>query len=101
MPRTIQECRSNNGWQPIKVQSASDPDTHHIVLCASWITPFEYICDCTGYQFRNHCRHQSKAAKQFCRWSEQDGPEEQTDAQRKTRTCPRCGGLTWKVMADD
>jgi hypothetical protein len=100
MSRIIQECRSNDGWQPIEVQSKSDHDVRHLVLCASWVAPREYICDCKGYQFRAKCSHQLDAAKLFCRWTELDGPETQTDAQKRARVCPRCEGPTHKIMED-
>lgn len=96
----VQECRSNEGYQPIEVKSSSDPHVHYLVLAASWLAPREYICECKSYQFRHRCKHQLEATKTFCRWTESEGPEQQTDEQRKLLQCPRCKGPTRRVMEE-
>lgn len=85
------------GWTPIQVLS-SDESTFYTVFCNSWASPNEFICECRGYQYRGHCRHQHVAADKLCGWDSESGSEQQSDTERITQTCPRCGGPTrWEI----
>ena len=90
---TYQECRSNEGWQPVKVLS-SKQDTFYVVLVNPWGILEENICECKGYVYRGQCRHQGEAHQKVCKWNDQDGPEVQTEEQEDNKVCPRCGGPT-------
>jgi len=93
--KTYQTCRSNEGWQPVEIDSASDPNKTYVVLVNPWGDPRENICDCEGYRFRGVCSHQQKAADEVCRWNEVLGfAETQTSQQASELICPRCGGPT-------
>jgi hypothetical protein len=90
---TYQECRSTEGWQPVKVQS-SEGDQFYVVLVNPWGILEENICECKGYVYRGQCRHQGIAHHKVCRWSDEKGPEVQSLDQEDGKICPRCGGPT-------
>ena len=96
--QAVQQCRSLDGWVPIKVESASHPGEHHVVLVNSWGGAKDGICECEGYEFRGECKHQLIAWDRVCGWQEIFGPETQNDQQRHDKVCPRCGGATMWVM---
>lgn len=102
-----QSCRSNEGWVPIRVAS-SKPPLDYTVLVPPWgQNPRECICECTGYTYHGHCRHQEIAFENLCRWdalngNEKRGPKEQTQAQQEMKICPACGGPTsWQMEVVD
>lgn len=57
----------------------------------------ELTCECQGFIFRGWCVHQQLAFENLCRWTETDGPEEQTPHERRNKICPRCGDETIKA----
>jgi hypothetical protein len=63
--------------------------------------PNEWICNCQGFHYRGHCAHQNEAYAKVCRWTEPEGPEQQTPAQTVGQVCPRCTGPTVKILIDD
>jgi len=91
----VQTCVSAEPWFEMRVESASEPGKSYRVLVA-WPDDQaeDLICECPGWMFRNECRHQAIAFEALCRWSSETGPEEQTKAQKRSHTCPRCGGPT-------
>lgn len=89
-----QICRSNDGWVPVKVNSSSDPSRIYRVYVNPWGQEHENICECRGYVYTGHCKHQAMAAELICGWSELDCEEVQNDFERHARQCPRCGGPT-------
>jgi hypothetical protein len=95
---TYQECRTLDGWQPVKVRS-SDGKNWYLVLVNPWDTPNENICECKGYMFNGRCRHQQVATDSLCRWFDDGKKSEiQTPEQRLDKVCPRCGGPTQVVV---
>lgn len=91
-----QACLSHRMWFPIPVSSSSD-DMTYVVWVSPWGKMQENICECKGYLYRSHCRHQEKAQELLCDWSELSGTE-QTDLERKSKICPACAGPTrWEV----
>lgn len=100
--KAIQVCRTQDGWWPIFIQSASDPDQMHLVSVSPWVSVKEFVCDCTGFYYRGGCRHQKLAMKKACWWSEARSPEKQTEQQRKSKVCPKCEGTTrWELIDED
>lgn len=97
----VQQCRALSGWQPIIVHSHTDKDRRYIVHVNPWGKVSEFICECAGYVYRGTCRHQKEALEHICFWSESEGPEAQTHAQKTRMICPRCGGRTEIVMERD
>lgn len=91
---SFQECRSTEGWQPVKVESSREDGTFYVVLVNPWGTTNENICECRGYVYRGNCRHQHEASQKLCRWSDADGPEVQTEEQERNNVCPRCHKAT-------
>lgn len=94
--RPIQVCRSNDGWQPVKIASESEENLEYLVLVNPWGQPGENLCECPGYTFRGRCKHQSFAAAKVCRWAE-NNPQykvKQTEQDKETMTCPACDGQT-------
>jgi hypothetical protein len=90
-----QVCRSSDGWQAVKIDSASDPDTVYVVLVNPWGDLRENICDCKGYQYRGQCSHQKKAEDKNCGWGAGGYlAETQTPEEESLQRCPRCGGPT-------
>lgn len=100
--RPYQQCLSSEGWQPVKVPSASREGESHLVMVCPWGTPHENICDCPAYFYRASCRHQLEAMDLVCGWSELVDKLAQTDEQKKYKVCPRCKGPTqWKMEVDN
>jgi hypothetical protein len=92
---TYQTCRSNEGWQPVEIDSATTPNKTYVVLVNPWGDPRENICDCEGYRFRGMCSHQKLASEEVCCWNAQIGFAETQNAQQERELiCPRCGGST-------
>jgi hypothetical protein len=92
--RPFQTCRSLEGWFVVRIESSSDPGKRYVVHVNPWGDTAENICECQGYLYRGHCRHQTMAKDAVCGWQEGLGEEVQTEMQRKMKTCPRCGGPT-------
>lgn len=100
--QSFQSCRSNDGWIPVLVASSTNPIDYTVMVCP-WDSPSECICECPGYLYRGHCKHQHIAFGSLCRWDSLTGtvregveiaPDAQTDEQRKNKVCPACGGQT-------
>jgi hypothetical protein len=91
---TYQTCRSNEGWQPVTIDSKTDPDKKYVVLVNPWGDSREHICDCEGYHYRGFCSHQERADAEVCRWKDTGLREAQTPVQQAGLVCPRCGGPT-------
>lgn len=99
--KSYQSCRTNDGWIPVQVASDTRP-LDYLVLVCPWDSHLESICECPGYIHHGHCKHQVIAHESLCRWDELLNPEEQTEAQRKKKICPRCGGPTqWQLEVVD
>lgn len=95
--RSYQSCRSTEGWVPVQVASSTKGIDYVIHVCP-WGISSESICECAGYTYRGHCRHQQIAHESLCRWNELEGPEEQDEEQAKNKECPRCGQQTrWEM----
>ena len=61
--------------------------------------PNTWVCTCPGFQFRGYCKHIGQIV--LCLWDEVEGPEEQTNQQRKDQICPRCGNNTSKYLINE
>lgn len=97
-----QICRSLDGWVPIEIDSATDPNRTYVILVNPWGTAAESICECKSYEFRGQCKHQPLALLRICGWSAISSPEQQGDVDTKAMTCPRCGGHTkWEMEVFD
>lgn len=86
------------------VKSHSNPDRSYTVLVNPYVNKREFVCDCTGFEFRGECRHQFDALKKVCWWPIRPDIEslEQSPIQELENTCPNCGGLTkYEVRAAD
>lgn len=94
----IQQCRSLDGWQPIEVESRTDPDVRYVVQVNPWGDENENICSCKGYHYRGNCAHQKMAHTELCAWSEEVSLERQSPDMRREMICPRCRGATMWVM---
>jgi hypothetical protein len=96
----VQVCRTSEGWWPVELPSASDPQMRYVVMVCPWGNAKENICECAGYTYRGECRHQVEAMDALCGWSELHEPKRhvQTDEQRTNKVCPRCGGPTKWTM---
>lgn len=93
------QCCTLDGWYPVEIESASEPDLAHVVHVNPWANRSEqHVCECKSYQYRGRCRHQGAAHQLHCGWNEVEGPEEPTDEQRKDRVCPRCDGPAMWAM---
>lgn len=94
----FQQCRSLNGWQPIKIRSHTRVDRVYTVFVNPWSGFEENICQCEGYMFQGKCRHQAEASDHICGWHELDDGPNQTDEQQTHQVCPSCGGPTMYVL---
>lgn len=91
---TVQNCVSNQPYHHHYVLSRSEPGKVYAVVIPFPHDPREeWICDCKGFLFRGYCRH-IDTAPDPCHWQELKGPEQQTEPERATKTCPRCGNDT-------
>ncbi len=100
--KPVQECRSLEGWMPVIVASASNPDKKYTVLVNPWGDPEDNVCECRGFQYRGSCRHLKEAVEEVCGWNETEGTEQQTPEQRKAMICPRCRETTkWTMEVSD
>lgn len=100
----VQVCRSLDGWLPVEIDSASDPDLTYVILVNPWGTAAESICECKSYEYRGRCKHQALALMRVCGWTELLSDQKQTREERKGKICPRCEGhTTWtmEVVEDD
>jgi hypothetical protein len=98
MPRLIQECVQNSGWQEVEVPSASNEVVFYLVTLPPWDrSEEEAVCECPGYEFRGRCRHQREALALICNWSELDSIPQTADEQRR-QICPECKGPTQVVI---
>lgn len=90
-----QRCISAEPWFEVQVPSASEEDKFYRVL-VPWPDDGvdDLTCECQSFIFRGHCRHQEQAFESVCRWTSEEGPEEQTSVQRREHICPRCGRET-------
>lgn len=79
---------------PVKVRSTTNPDSIYRVYVNPWGAQEENICECRGYTYTGHCKHQMMAADMICGWSELDCDEQQNIFEKKSKMCPRCGGPT-------
>lgn len=96
--KSVQECMDDGYMTIVQVHSASEPGKSYQVVVQSPLDTSDAICECEGYKFRGHCRHQEAALRNLCRWTEVDGPEVQTKQQRRDKICPRCFGTTeWSM----
>jgi hypothetical protein len=95
----FQQCRSLDGWQPIKVHSSSR-DLLYTVFVNPWSNSEENICQCEAYMFRGKCKHQEEASMHICGWHELDGIA-QTHEQKQYQVCPSCGGPTMFVLENN
>jgi hypothetical protein len=99
--KPYQSCRTSEGWVPVLIPSETEKRDYTVMVCP-WNHYRENICECLGYLYGSHCKHQLAAQEKLCRWSESEGPEEQTEEQRKNKVCPRCGGPTsWQLEIVD
>jgi hypothetical protein len=97
---TFQECRSVEGWQAVVVSSDSQAESY-TVLVNPWGFEAEAVCDCKGYKYTGHCKHQARANEKVCRWREGESPR-QSEQQKEKMVCPRCGGATkWSFEEDE
>ena len=58
-----------------------------------FISEYDYICDCKGFEFAGRCKHRLMAEGRRCRWEEGKLPC-QNEVERKARICPACGAET-------
>lgn len=73
-----------------------------MVLVNPYVSKVEFVCDCPGFQYRGHCRHQQEALGHICWWPMVRGEIDQTDEERKSKTCPVCTGPTkWEMVDAD
>ncbi len=97
-----QQCRSVDGWVPIRVGSSSQEGLHYTVLVNPWGETESNICQCIGYTHHGHCRHQEEASDRICGWRAViDGrwtSDQQSDSENISRTCPWCHGPTMIIM---
>lgn len=91
--KPYQICRSNDGWLPVVISSSSSEHKYRVYV-NPWGHTMENICECKGYIYTGHCKHQDLAADRVCGWSELDCEDQQSKDQKANRQCPRCGGPT-------
>lgn len=98
----LQQCQfADPGPKIVFVASHSVPDKTYELLIPDRDDPdpLTVICECEGYEFREHCTHQPEAIAQLCSWTETSAPE-QSEQQRADMICPRCGAETeWVLLA--
>lgn len=101
--KTFQECREAEGWQPVRMESSSEPGKIYTVMVNPWGADDENLCDCLGYFHRGYCKHQQMASDRICRWRDDAWNEpEQSPEQRKAKVCPKCGGPTkWQIEVEE
>jgi hypothetical protein len=98
----VQICRTTEGWSPVQVPSSSTKGLNYTVLVNPYVSKREFVCDCRGFEFRGHCRHQELALVHVCWWPivPRQPQLDQTDEQRKNKVCPNCGGATMYELRD-
>jgi hypothetical protein len=95
--KPYQICVSADGWYPIRVES-SNQDGYYTVMVCPWGEQNDHICECAGYAYRGQCRHQETAQRFRCGWKEIESDILQTEGEKESKLCPKCGGPTkWAI----
>jgi len=95
--QSSQRCSSTEPYFVQLIPSRTQPnlvyEVHSVLLDD---TPEEYTCGCPAFIYTGKCAHQRMAWEDRCLWTEEEGPEEQTQDERYDGRCPRCGQQTVK-----
>jgi hypothetical protein len=95
----VQHCISGDPFFEKYIMSETDPGKIYIVTIAMpGDPPDQWSCTCKGFQYRFYCKHQTMFKP--CMWHELDGPEQQTEEQKRDGICPRCGNDTSQELND-
>lgn len=94
---SAQKCVSTEPWFIKHILSDSQPGLVYRVMVSMPGDPSsEYICDCKGFEYKGHCKHQTSF--EVCGWEQVVGPEKQTDQQKADKICPRCTNDTVETL---
>jgi len=96
--KQVQTCDARVRRFRFKVQSNSTPGKSYDI---EGVFNDGYIkCSCPGFTFRGSCSHLN-IEEERCGWDESTSAEAQTLEQKDKGICPRCGGMTERVLRGD